>query len=236
MRATEVNELRAQLRDEWHYDLRLELQSLAKTSDSEDLLRTELLRFKQTCATQEKRIQELESVLTQGSQLSPSLSSTLSAQPSFVIQNSMVPNEPAGYIDSRLVDTLREVVFLEDQSRQTLSQSNNNLAVVAYILMKPLDNTTPRVRFDDSVRFDEIVRLDETRLRLPVMSSRGRGRGGFTFTQRPRPGQMYESQTIQTRPPVVSQSVDTHHDQIRDQLPPVLDKLADSNSRISRIP
>jgi hypothetical protein len=62
------------------------------------------------------------------------------------------------------------------------------------------------------------------------MSSRGRGRGGFTFTQPPRPGQMYESQTIQTRHPAVSQSVDTHHDQIRDQLPPVLDKLADSLS------
>ncbi len=49
----------------------------------------------------------------------------------------------------------------------------------------------------------------------------------------PGPGQMYESQTIQTRYPAVSQSVDTHHDQIRDQLPqlpPVLDKLTDSLS------
>jgi hypothetical protein len=61
------------------------------------------------------------------------------------------------------------------------------------------------------------------------MSSRGRG-CGFTLTQPPRPGEMYESQTIQTRPPAVSQSGDTHHDQIRDQLPPVLDKLADSIS------
>ena len=41
---------------------------------------------------------------------------------------------------------------------------------------------------------------------------------------------MYESQTIQTRSPDVSQSVDTHRDQIRDQLPPVLDILADSLS------
>ena len=32
------------------------------------------------------------------------------------------------------------------------------------------------------------------------------------------------------RPPVVSQSVDTHRDQIRDQLPPVLDQLSDSLS------
>ncbi len=37
---------RAQLRDEWRNDLRLELQTLAKTSDSEDLYRTELFRFK----------------------------------------------------------------------------------------------------------------------------------------------------------------------------------------------
>jgi hypothetical protein len=41
---------------------------------------------------------------------------------------------------------------------------------------------------------------------------------------------MYESQTVQTRTPAVSQSVVTHHDQIRDQLPPVLDKLTDSLS------
>ncbi len=41
---------------------------------------------------------------------------------------------------------------------------------------------------------------------------------------------MYDSQTTQTRPPAVSQSVDTHRDQIRDQLPPVLDILADSLS------
>ncbi len=44
---------------------------------------------------------------------------------------------------------------------------------------------------------------------------------------------MYDSQTsqtIQTRPPVVSQSMDTHRDQIRDQLPPVLHKLTDSLS------
>ncbi len=136
----------------------------------------------------------------------------------------IVPNEPAECIDSRLVDTLRELGFLEDQARQALSQSNNNLAVAADVLMQPLDNTTPRVRFDESVR------LDETRIRVPVMSSRGRGRGGFTFTQPPRPGQMYESQTVQTRPPAISQSVATHHDQIRDHLPPVLDKLADSLS------
>ena len=41
---------------------------------------------------------------------------------------------------------------------------------------------------------------------------------------------MYDSQTTQTSPPAVSQSVDTHRDQIRDQLPPVLDILADSLS------
>jgi hypothetical protein len=96
--------------------------------------------------------------------------------------------------------------------------------------MKPLDNTTTRVRFDDSVRLDESVRPDETRLRVPLMSSRGRGCCGFILTQPLRPGQMYDSQTIQTRPPDVSQSVDTHRDQIRDQLPPVLDKLTDSLS------
>jgi imidazoleglycerol phosphate dehydratase HisB len=37
--------------------------------------------------------------------------------------------------------------------------------------MKPLDNTTTRVRFDESVRFDVNVRPDETRIRVPVMSS-----------------------------------------------------------------
>jgi hypothetical protein len=41
---------------------------------------------------------------------------------------------------------------------------------------------------------------------------------------------MYDSQTAQTRPPAVSQSVDFRRDQIRDQLPPVLDILADSLS------
>ncbi len=41
---------------------------------------------------------------------------------------------------------------------------------------------------------------------------------------------MYDTQKTQTRPPVVSQSVDTHRDQIRDQLPPVLDILTDSLS------
>jgi hypothetical protein len=100
--------------------------------------------------------------------------------------------------------------------------------------MKPLDNTTTRVRFDESVRFDASVRPDETRLRVPGhvfdMSSRGSRCGGFTLTQPLRPGQMYDSQTTKTRPPAVSQSVDTHRDQIRDQLPPVLDILADSLS------
>ena len=74
-----MNELRAQLRDEWRRDLRLELlQSRASptrqtnTSDSEDLLRSELLHFKQASATHEKRIQELESARTQGSQFLPS--------------------------------------------------------------------------------------------------------------------------------------------------------------------
>ena len=38
---------------------------------------------------------------------------------------------------------------------------------------------------------------------------------------------MYDRQTL---PPDVSQSVDSHRDQLRDQLPPVLDKLADSLS------
>jgi hypothetical protein len=222
---TEMNKLRAQLRDEWRHDLRLGLQSLANTSDGEDLLRAGLLHFKQACASQEKRIQELESERAQGSRILPSmLSPARSAQPSLMIQNSIVSHKPAGYIDSRIVDKIRELGFLEDHTRQTLSQSNNNLAVVADILMKPLVNTTTRVRFDESVR------PEETRLRVPVMSSRGRGRGGFTLTQPLRPGQMCDSQTIQTSPPVVSQSVDTHRDQIRDQLPPVLDKLADSLS------
>ena len=146
------------------------MQSLVNTSDVEDLLRAELLHFKQACAAQEKRIQELESERDQGSRILPSiLSPAIPPQPSLVIQNSIVPNEPAGYIDSRMVDTLRELGFLEDQARQTLSQSNNNLVVTPDILMKPLDNTTTRVRFDDSVRFDECVRLDETRLRVPVL-------------------------------------------------------------------
>ena len=64
-----------------------------------------------------------------------------------------------------MVAELRELGFLEDQARNALSQSNNNLAVAADILMKPLDNTTTRVRFDESIR------PDETRLRVPVMSS-----------------------------------------------------------------
>ena len=38
---------------------------------------------------------------------------------------------------------------------------------------------------------------------------------------------MYDRHTMT---PAVSQSVDTHRDQLRDQLPPVLDKLADSLS------
>ena len=100
--------------------------------------------------------------------------------------------------------------------------------------MKPLDNTTTRVRFDESVRFDASVRPDETRLRVPGhvfdMFSRGSRCGGTTLTQPLRPGQMYDRQTTQTRPPAISQSVDTHRDQIRDQLPPVLDILADSLS------
>jgi hypothetical protein len=87
-----------------------------------------------------------------------------------------------------------------DQTRQVLSQSNNNLTVTVDILMKPLDNTTPRVLFD------ERLRLDETRLRVPVMSSRGRGMVDSQSHNLPGPGQMYESQTIQTRYPVVSQS------------------------------
>jgi hypothetical protein len=102
-----MNELRAQLRDEWRHDLRLELQSLAKTSGSEDLSRSELLHFKQTCVPQEKCIQELESERTQGSQLLPSLSPALPAQPPLVIQHSVVSNEPTGYIDSHMVNELR---------------------------------------------------------------------------------------------------------------------------------
>ena len=62
--ASEMNNLCAQLRDECHHDLRLGLQSLSNTSDAEDLLRAELLHFKQACAGQEKRIQELESERT----------------------------------------------------------------------------------------------------------------------------------------------------------------------------
>ncbi len=49
----EMNTLRAQLRDEWCYVLRLGLQSLPNTSDGEDLLRVELLHFKQALAAQE---------------------------------------------------------------------------------------------------------------------------------------------------------------------------------------
>ncbi len=97
------------------------------------------------------------------------------------------------------------MAFWRTKYAKALSHSNNNLAVTA----------------------------EETRLRIPVMSSRGRGRGGFTPTQPFRLGLMYDSQTSQTsqtRPPVVSQSVDTHRDQIRDQFPPVLNKLVDSLS------
>jgi len=96
--------------------------------------------------------------------------------------------------------------------------------------MKPLGNTTTRFRFGGSVRCDACVRPEETRFRVPVMSSRGRRRGGFTLTQLLRLGQMYDSQTAQTRPPAVSQSVDSRRDQIRDQLPPALDILVDSLS------
>jgi hypothetical protein len=59
------------------------------------------------------------------------------------------------------------------------------------------------------------------------MTLRGRCRGGHTHTQSLRPGLMYDRQTM---PPAVSQSVDTHRDHLRDQLPPVLDKLVDSLS------
>ncbi len=59
--------------------------------------------------------------------------------------------------------------FLEDQALKALSQSNNNLEVTADILMQPLDNTTTRVRFDESVRFDENVRQDETRFRQGLL-------------------------------------------------------------------
>jgi hypothetical protein len=66
----------------------------------------------QACAAQEKRIQELESERDQGSRILPSiLSPAIPPQPSLVIQNSIVPNEPAGYIDSRMVDELRELGF-----------------------------------------------------------------------------------------------------------------------------
>ena len=47
----------------------------------------------------------------------------------------------------------------------------NNLAETTDILMTPLDTTNTRVRFVD------------TRLRVPVMTLRGRGRGGPTHTQ-----------------------------------------------------
>jgi hypothetical protein len=62
------------------------------------------------CAAQEKDIQELESERAQGSRIFPSiLSPAMSAQPSLVIQNSIVSNKPAGYIDSHMVDELREL-------------------------------------------------------------------------------------------------------------------------------
>ena len=175
----------------------------ANTSESEDLLRSELLHFKQVCAAHEKRIQELES------------ERALVARPPLVIPNSIVSNKSAVYIDSRMVAELRHLGFSEDQARETFSQSNNNLSDVADIVMTPLDTTNTRVRFDD------------TRLRVPVMTPRGRGRGGSTHTQPLRPGLMYDRQSM---PPVVSQSVHTHRDQLRDQLPPVLDKLVDSLS------
>jgi hypothetical protein len=91
IRAAEMNELRAQLRDEMRHDLKLELQSLANTSGSDDLLRAELVHFKQACAAQEKRIQELESERAQGTRILPSVfSPALSAQPpGFTIQVSL---------------------------------------------------------------------------------------------------------------------------------------------------
>ncbi len=66
-----------------------------------------------------------------------------------------------------------------------------------------MDNTTTRVRFDESVRFDASVRPDETRFRVPVMSSTCLREGG---------------------------GVVDSHSRIRDQLPPVLDILDDSLS------
>ena len=91
IRAAEMNELRAQLRDEMRHDLKLELQSLANSSGSDDLLRAELVHFKQACAAQEKRIQELESERAQGTRILPSVfSPDLSAQPpGFTIQVSL---------------------------------------------------------------------------------------------------------------------------------------------------
>ncbi len=68
-----------------------------------------------------------------------------------------------------MVDDLRDLGFLEDQALETLSQSNNNLEVTVDILMQPLDNTTTRVCFDESVRFDENVRQDETRFRQGLL-------------------------------------------------------------------
>ena len=59
------------------------------------------------------------------------------------------------------------------------------------------------------------------------MTPRGRGCGGSTPTQSLRPGLMYNRQTL---PLAVTQSVDTHRDQLCDHPPPVLDKLADSLS------
>ncbi len=65
------------------------------------------------CAAQEKHIQEMESERDQGSRILQSiLSPVLSSQSSLVIQNSIVSNKPAGYIDSRKIDELRELGFL----------------------------------------------------------------------------------------------------------------------------
>jgi hypothetical protein len=66
----------------------------------------------QAITSQEKCIQELESEHDQGSRILPSiLSPVLSAQPSVVIQNSIVSNKPAGYIDFCMVDEVREIVL-----------------------------------------------------------------------------------------------------------------------------
>ncbi len=110
-----------------------------------------MVHFKQACTAQEKRIQELESERVQRSRILPSVfSPALSTQPPLGLHNSSVTNKPAEYIDSRMVSEFREL-GLEDQVRKSLSQSNNNLAVAADILMKPLDNTTTRVSFDENI-------------------------------------------------------------------------------------